>query len=180
MRGHELAQRPWIPYHENLTPGLAALAGARAAEVVAMNSLTVNLHLMLATFYRPRGKRRKILIEAGAFPPTAMPWPRSSLARLRCAADALIELAPRRRRGGARTEEIEGTLQQLGAEIALVLWPGVQYRTGQAFDLARIARAGAPRALSRRIRSCALDRQRAVAAARGAAPTLQSGAATSI
>src|ERR1700726_4577160 len=66
--GHERAQRPWIPYHENLAPQLAELTGAAPQEVVAMNSLTVNLHLMLAAFYRPRGQRRKILIEAGAFP----------------------------------------------------------------------------------------------------------------
>ena len=65
--GHEQAQRPWIPYHENLTAGLAALTGATTGEVVAMNSLTVNLHLMLASFYRPQGPRRRILIEAGAF-----------------------------------------------------------------------------------------------------------------
>src|SRR5215475_12363088 len=65
--GHEAARRPWIPYHENLTEGFAQLVGAKRDEVVAMNSLTVNLHLMLASFYRPHGKRRKILIEAGAF-----------------------------------------------------------------------------------------------------------------
>src|ERR1700759_1076751 len=65
--GHEEAARPWIPYHENLTAGLAYLTGARADEVVAMNSLTVNLHLILASFYPPRGERNKILIETGAF-----------------------------------------------------------------------------------------------------------------
>src|SRR5216683_2979729 len=65
--GHEEATRPWIPYHENLAAGLAYLSGARPDEVVAMNSLTVNLHLMLASFYRPAGLRVKILIEAGAF-----------------------------------------------------------------------------------------------------------------
>jgi len=139
--GHESARRPWIPYHENLAAGLAELTGGRAHEVVAMNSLTVNLHLMLASFYRPRGKRRKILIEAGAFPSdrhavaSQLEWrgldPRSTL----------IELAPAAMEEAVSEEEIEGTLQQIGAEIALVLWPGVQYRTGQAFDLARIARA---------------------------------------
>ena len=67
VEGHEHARRPWVPYHENLTAGLATLTGARAAEVVAMNSLTVNLHLMLASFYRPQAGRTRILIEAGAF-----------------------------------------------------------------------------------------------------------------
>ena len=65
--GHEHARRPWVPYHENLTAGLAALSGAHPTEVVAMNSLTVNLHLMLASFYRPAGRRTRILMEAGAF-----------------------------------------------------------------------------------------------------------------
>jgi kynureninase len=106
-----------------------------------MNSLTVNLHLMLAAFYRPRGKRRKILIEAGAFPSdryavaSQLEWHGFDPQK------TLIELAPAAIDEAVSEEEIEGTLEHLGAEIALVLWPGVQYRTGQAFDLARITRA---------------------------------------
>jgi len=139
--GHESARRPWIPYHENLAAGLAELTGAAPREVVAMNSLTANLHLMLAAFFRPRGKRRKILIEAGAFPSdrhavaSQLEWHGLD------AHTTLIELAPAAMEEAVSEEEIEGTLQQLGPEIALVLWPGVQYRTGQAFDLQRIARA---------------------------------------
>jgi kynureninase len=139
--GHESARRPWIPYHENLAAGLAELTGAAPREVIAMNSLTVNLHLMLAAFYRPRGKRRKILIEAGAFPSdrhavaSHLEWHGLD------AHSTLIELAPAAMEDLVSEEEIEGTLQQIGSEIALVLWPGVQYRTGQAFDLERIARA---------------------------------------
>jgi kynureninase len=139
--GHESARRPWIPYHENLAAGLAELTGAAPREVIAMNSLTVNLHLMLAAFYRPRGKRRKILIEAGAFPSdrhavaSHLEWHGFD------AHSTLIELAPAAMEDVVSEEEIEGTLQQIGSEIALVLWPGVQYRTGQAFDLERIARA---------------------------------------
>ena len=139
--GHESARRPWIPYHENLAAGLAELTGAAPREVIAMNSLTVNLHLMLAAFYRPRGKRRKILIEAGAFPSdrhavaSHIEWHGLD------AHSTLIELAPAAMEDVVSEEEIEGTLQQIGSEIALVLWPGVQYRTGQAFDLERIARA---------------------------------------
>jgi kynureninase len=139
--GHEGATRPWIPYHENLTTGLAYLSGARSDEVVAMNSLTVNLHLMLASFYRPQGKRVKILIEAGAFSSdrhavaSQLAWhgqdPRA----------ALIELAPEAGSEGISEEAIEACLERYGSEIALVLWPGVQFRTGQAFDLARIIRA---------------------------------------
>lgn len=141
VMGHEHAQRPWIPYHQNLTAGLAYLTGAIPDEVIAMNSLTVNLHLMLASFYRPAGSRRKILIEAGAFSSdrhavaSQIAWhgldPRAEL----------LELA---REPGAETvseEALEQYLQRHGAEIAVVLWPGVQFRTGQSFDLARIVSA---------------------------------------
>jgi kynureninase len=140
-RGHESGARPWIPYHENLSAGLAELTGASPHEVIAMNSLSVNLHLMLAAFYRPRGKRRKILIEAGAFPSdrhaivSQLEWHGFD------AQNTLIELAPAAIEEAVSEEEIEGTLAHLGSEIAVVLWPGVQYRTGQAFDLARITRA---------------------------------------
>jgi kynureninase len=139
--GHEEATRPWIPYHENLTAGLAHLTGARPDEVVAMNSLTVNLHLMLASFYRPAGKRVKILIEAGAFSSdrhavaSQLAWHKQDIGT------ALIELAPEPGAEGISEAAIEAYLAQHGDEIALVLWPGVQFRTGQAFDLERIIRA---------------------------------------
>lgn len=139
--GHEQAHRPWIPYHENLREGLAVLAGARPTEVVAMSSLTVNLHLLLAAFYRPGGARRRILIEAGAFSSDRHAVASQIAWRGLDPQDALVELP-----AGAGTEtipeeSIERYLREHGAEVALVLWPGVQYRTGQAFDLARIARA---------------------------------------
>jgi len=141
VQGHEEARRPWIPYHENLAAGLAALAGAQASEVVAMNSLTVNLHLMLASFYRPQGKRTRILIEAGAFSSdrhavtSQIAWHGLDPER------TLIELAPAAGEDLVPEESIESQLACHGEEIAVVLWPGVQFRTGQAFDLARIARA---------------------------------------
>jgi kynureninase len=139
--GHEEATRPWIPYHENLTAGLAYLTGARPREVVAMNSLTVNLHLMLASFYRPAGLRVKILIEAGAFSSdrhavaSQLAWHNQDIGT------ALLELAPEAGSEGISEEAIEACLEQHGDSIALVLWPGVQFRTGQAFDVARIIRA---------------------------------------
>lgn len=141
VAGHESARRPWISYAEQLRPGLEALCGARPGEVVAMSSLTIDLHLMLASFYRPAGRRTKILIESGAFPSdrhavaSQIAWhgldPRSEL----------IELGPRS--GGSLIEPaaIEALLRERGAEIALVLWPGVQYLTGQAFNIARVASA---------------------------------------
>jgi kynureninase len=139
--GHEEATRPWIPYHKNLTAGLAYLCGAQADEVIAMSSLTVNLHLMLASFYRPEGVRSKILIETGAFSSdrhavaSQIAWhgldPRT----------ALIELSPEPGAESITEEAIEACLEKHGAEIALVLWPGVQFRSGQAFDLPRIVQA---------------------------------------
>jgi kynureninase len=141
VEAHEHARRPWVPYHENLTGGLAALAGATAGEVVAMNSLTVNLHLMLASFYRPQGKRRRILIEAGAFSSDRHAVA-SQLAWHGLDPDeALIELAPRAGEDLVDEAAIEECLARHSQEIALLLWPGVQFRTGQSFDLGRLARA---------------------------------------
>lgn len=139
--GHENARRPWIPYHENLREGLATLAGARATEVVAMSSLTVNLHLLLAAFYRPSGGRRRILIEAGAFSSDRHAVASQIIWRGLDLREALVELPAPAGMDTIPEESIEAYLEEHGAEVALVLWPGVQYRTGQAFDLGRIARA---------------------------------------
>ena len=142
VEGHEHARRPWVPYHENARPGLAALTGAQPDEVVAMNSLTVNLHLMLASFYRPAGERRRILIEAGAFSSDRHAVASQIAWHGLDPEGTLLELAPRAGEdtmigGGDRG----AASQRTAGEIALVLWPGVQFRTGQVFDLARIARA---------------------------------------
>ena len=142
LLAHEGARRPWIPYHELLRPEVARLFGCAEDEVVLMNSLTVNLHLMLASFYRPNGRRRSILIEAGAFPSdryalsTHLKWHGLE------ASEHLIELAPLEGEDLIHEESIERLLAERAEEIALVLWPGVQYLTGQVFDLERIARAG--------------------------------------
>jgi kynureninase len=141
VRGHESARRAWIPYHEFMRAGLANLTGAQPGEVVAMNSLTVNLHLMLASFYRPCADRTRILIEANAFPSdrhalaSQISWhgldPR----------EQLLELQPVDASGLITTEQIEYFLEHRGAQIALVVWPGTQYLSGQVFDLPRIAAA---------------------------------------
>ena len=139
--GHHIATRPWIDYAQNFTKGLQHVTGAQAHEVVAMNSLTVNLHLMMASFYRPVGMRDKILIEAGAFSSDRhailgqFSWHKLD------PNGTLIELAPRAGEEILRIEDIEAAIDSCGNELALVLWPGVQYRTGQAFDCARIASA---------------------------------------
>jgi kynureninase len=141
VNGHFTARRPWIDYHEYLRTGLAELAGARPEEVVPMNSLTVNLHLMMASFYRPEPGRSKILIEAGAFPSDRHAVASQLEWRGFDVGNTLIELAPPAGSNLLDEQEIEVLLDEHGHEIALVLWPGVQFRTGQAFDLSRIARA---------------------------------------
>lgn len=139
--GHEHAASEWIGYAEQLQPPLAQLAGARPHEVVAMNSLSVNLHLLLASFYRPSGRRRAILIEAGAFSSdrhvvaSQIQWHGFDPGH------ELIELSPRPGEELIRIEDVEARIANEGSRLALVLWPGVQYRTGQLFDLARIVRA---------------------------------------
>ncbi|HXZ58597.1 MAG TPA: kynureninase [Steroidobacteraceae bacterium] len=141
VEGHEHARRPWVPYHENLRTGLAALTGARESEVVAMNSLTVNLHLMFASFYRPEGERRRILIEAGAFSSDRHAVASQIAWHGLDPQDNLLELAPAAGADLVDERAIEAFLAEHGSEIALVWWPGVQFRTGQAFDIARLARA---------------------------------------
>jgi kynureninase len=139
--GHEQAATPWVTYAERLQAPLAILAGAQPAEVVAMSSLTVNLHLLLSSFYRPTAQRRAILIESGAFSSdrhavaTQIGWHGLDATR------DLIELAPREGEVSLRPQDIEAAIEQQAERLALVLWPAVQYRSGQCFDLARIARA---------------------------------------
>jgi kynureninase len=139
--GHERGQPSWIGYAESLQGPLSKLAGALPLEVIAMNSLSVNLHLLLASFYRPTPQRRSILIEAGAFSSdrhvmaSQIAWHGGDPAR------DLIELAPSAGHDLLRIEEIEACIANEASHLALVLWPGVQYRTGQLFDISRITRA---------------------------------------
>lgn len=140
VAGHEHSRRPWLPYHEQLTNDTALLAGAKPHEVVNMNTLTVNLHLMMVSFYRPTRERPCILIEAGAFPSDRYAVGSQLAYHGLNAREALIEIAPREGEHCVRAEDIDALLEREGERIALVLLPGVQYRTGQAFDLAHIAR----------------------------------------
>ncbi|HEY1724965.1 MAG TPA: kynureninase [Steroidobacteraceae bacterium] len=139
--GHEAARNAWIQYAEALQPQLAALCGAQPGEIVAMNSLSVNLHLLLASFYRPHGPRRSILIEAGAFSSDRHVVSSQIAWHGLDPGAELIELRPRAGEDLLRIEDIEARIAAEAARLALVLWPGVQYRTGQSFDLRRIARA---------------------------------------
>ena len=140
VEGHFLGKHPWMPYHEFVRESLAACVGAMPSEVVAMNSLSVNLHLMMVSFYRPTAQRHAILIEAGAFPSDR--YAVESQVRFHGfdPATALIELEADEPGGTISMQAIERVLAERGSEIALVLWPGVQYRSGQAFDLKEIGR----------------------------------------
>jgi kynureninase len=135
VEGHFAGLRPWLSYHENLSAGLAALTGATTQEVVAMNSLSVNLHLLLVSFYRPTRERCKILIERSAFPSDRY----AVAAQIRFhgfdPSTALLEIAPRDGESIIRHDDLCSLIEREGAHIATVLLPGVQYLNGQRFDI---------------------------------------------
>lgn len=140
VEGHFASSRPWLPYHEQLTGSLARLAGAQPLEVVAMNSLTVNLHLMFASFYRPRPGREAILVEQQAFPSDQYAVASQIRFHGHDPKTALIEIAPRAGESVLRTEDICSLIEREGQRIATVMLPGVQYLTGQRFDIEAITR----------------------------------------
>lgn len=138
VEGHFSGPTAWMEYHGLVREGLAQLVGARPLEVVAMNTLTVNLHLMLASFFRPVGSRCRVLMEAGAFPSDRHAVESQLRLHGLDPAQCLVELEPDGPCGTISMAAIEEAIAAQGPRLALVLWPGVQYRTGQAFDLARI------------------------------------------
>ena len=142
VEGHFHARNPWIPYHRLLTEQTASLVGAQPTEVVVMNSLTVNLHLMMASFYRPTAKRHKILVEGGAFPSDQYAVKSQIRFHGLDPALSLLELTPRAGEFVMRDENIESLIEREGDSIALILLGGVNYVTGQAFDMAGITKAG--------------------------------------
>ncbi|WNG43425.1 kynureninase [Archangium minus] len=141
VEGHFRGTRPWMPYHEMLTEQTARLVGAHPIEVVVMNTLSVNLHLMMVSFYQPTRERPKILMEAGAFPSDQ--YAVASQVRFHGydPDKDILRLAPREGEETLRTEDILDTIERHGREIALVLLGNVNYLTGQAFDMAAITRA---------------------------------------
>jgi kynureninase len=142
VEGHFQAKNPWLPYHEILTAPTARLAGALPDEVVVMNSLTVNLHLMMVSFYRPTPARNKIVIEANAFPSDRYAVESQISFHGYAPAESLLEIAPRPGEPTIRTADIENLIAEKGEQIALILLGGVNYYTGQAFDCPRITQAG--------------------------------------
>lgn len=135
------AGEPWMDYHASLTGTLAEILGARAAEIVVMNQLSVNLHLMMVSFYQPAGKRYKILCEAKAFPSDQYAFETHLRYRGYDPAEALIEVTPRPGEHLLRTEDIVSAIDRHANELALVFFSGINYYTGQLFDLPSITAA---------------------------------------
>ncbi len=142
VEGHFHGKTPWTKFHRLLTSQTAALVGAEPSEVVVMNSLTVNLHLVMTSFYRPTKQRHKILVESGAFPSDQ--YAVKSQIRLHGfdPVASLLELTPRAGEAAMRDEDIETLIEREGDSTALILLGGVNYATGQAFDMEGITKAG--------------------------------------
>src|SRR5580692_7604058 len=129
VEGHFRAKNPWMPYHRLLTEQTAELVGAKPLEVVVMNSLTVNLHLMMVSFYRPTKKRHKIVVERGAFPSDQYAVKSQIKVHGYDSESALIELTPRPGEFCVREEDVDELIEHEGESIALILLGGVNYAT---------------------------------------------------
>ena len=134
VEGHFHAKNPWLPYHEFLAESYAKIVGAKNSEVVAMNTLTVNLHLMMVSFYRPTQKRHKIIIEGDAFPSDIYAVESQIKHHGFLPESSLIKLRPRDGESAIRTEDISAIIERDGDEIALIMLGGVNYYTGQVFN----------------------------------------------
>ncbi len=141
VEGHFHARKPWLSYHEIFAEQLAKVVGALPAEVVAMNQLTVNLHLLMVSFYRPTKQRYKIICEAKAFPSDQYAMESQVRYHGYIPDDAIIEVSPREGEYEIRTEDIAATIEQHKNETALVLFGGVNYYSGQVLDMATITKA---------------------------------------
>ncbi|SHG59193.1 kynureninase [Winogradskyella jejuensis] len=142
VEGHTQGKHPWLHYHEFLTETMAEIVGAKPIEVVVMNSLTVNLHLMMVSFYQPTKKRYKILIEADAFPSDKYTVESQLRHHGYDDKEGLVLWKAREGEELANYEDLEAILEQNGDEIALIMIGGVNYYTGQFFDLKRITKLG--------------------------------------
>ena len=142
VEGHFYAEKSWWDYHERFSEKLAKVVGANPSEVTVMNTLTVNLHLLMVSFYRPSGKRYKIICEEKAFPSDQ--YMISSQVRFHGydPKDAIVEIKKRDGENNFRTEDILEKIKEVGEECALVLIGGVNYYTGQVFDMETITKAG--------------------------------------
>ncbi|HWB25846.1 MAG TPA: kynureninase [Chitinophagaceae bacterium] len=141
IEGYFAGANPWMYYHEFVTPALAGIVGAKTNEITVMNALTVNLHLMMLSFYRPNAERYKIMMEAGAFPSDQYAVETQVKHYGFDPADAIIEIAPRAGEKIIRNEDVLSAIQHHKTELALVLFGGINYYTGQLFDIEGITKA---------------------------------------
>lgn len=135
VEGHFHAQMPWFSYHQFFSDRLSKIVGAKKDEVVATNTLTVNLHLLMISFYRPKGNRYKIIMEAGAFPSDQYAVETQVRMHGYDPEDAIIEIAPKEGKHTLEDEDIIKAIEEAGDSLALVMFGGVNYYTGQFFDL---------------------------------------------
>ena len=138
VEGHFEAKNPWVSYHKILSKPFAKLVGANNQEVVAMNGLSVNLHLMMVSFYQPTSKRTKIICEAKAFPSDQYMLESQVKFHGLNPDDTIVEVYPRDEEHTIREEDILSTIEEVGDELALVFWGGVNYYSGQVFDMAKL------------------------------------------
>lgn len=141
VEGHFHARNPWLPYHEIFPKQLSKIVGCKENEVVVMNSLTVNLHLLMVSFYRPTKERYKIICEARAFPSDQYAFESQARYHGLNPDDAVIEVSPRDGEHTLRTEDIVETIKEHGDSVAVVLFGGVNYYTGQLFNMKTITEA---------------------------------------
>lgn len=142
VEGFFKGRNPWLQYHDQLTKPLGNIVGALPSEIVVMNQLSVNLHLMLVSFYRPTGKRNKILCEAKAFPSDQYMFETHVKHLGFDPEEVVIEVSPREGEFILRTEDIISAIEKNKDELALVLFSGLNYYTGQVFDMPSITKAG--------------------------------------
>jgi len=142
VEGHFYADKPWWDYHERMAKPLSKIVGAKPSEITVMNTLTVNLHLLMVSFYRPQGKRYKIICEEKAFPSDQYMLQSQVRFHGYDADDAIVEIKKRKGEHNFRLEDILSTIEAVGDECALILIGGVNYYTGQVFDMKTITKAG--------------------------------------
>lgn len=142
VEGHFYAEKPWWDYQERFANPLSKLVGALPSEVTVMNTLTVNLHLLMVSFYRPAAKRCKIICEEKAFPSDQYMFQSQVHFHGYKPEDAIVEIKRRDGEHNIRLEDILATIEEVGEELALVLIGGVNYYTGQVFDMKTITEAG--------------------------------------
>jgi len=142
VKGHFSGDYPWMPYHEFLADGFSELVGAKEEEVVSMNTLTANLHFMMVSFYLPTETRHKILIEEHAFPSDHYAVESQIKFHGFDPEKSMLLIKPREGEHAIRDEDVIALIEEQGESIALILLPGVQYYTGQVFDMKTITEVG--------------------------------------